>query len=288
MADAPPPTERIVILSDAHMTKRGGGAGSAEALRPLWRGASRVVFNGDTVETRDEPGREASAQRVAKLRALAAEDGVEITFVAGNHDPLVSDLDWVHLAGNAVLATHGDLLHPATSPWTDPDNQFEPQYRAACAELRETPGCADAQEKAEAAKRAAVRRWREQRWGRFQRASRGWWWKWKNRGRKAALVLYYWYAMPRRAMRFAEEHFPDCRFFVFGHIHRPGIWIDRGRGDGSGRVILNTGSFHVPRWPRAVVIEGGEVSLWRIRFDKRRGHRLASRPMRRFRLSIEI
>ncbi len=34
------------------MHQPGRGAGSIEALRPLWDGMDRVIFNGDTAETR--------------------------------------------------------------------------------------------------------------------------------------------------------------------------------------------------------------------------------------------
>lgn len=289
---------RIVILSDTHMARPGRGAGSAEALRPLWAGASRVIFNGDTAETRSQRRYDQSMRRIDDLKRLAAADDVELTIIAGNHDPLVSDLDWVELAGGAVLVTHGDLLHPAIAPWADENNELETEYRRALAELKETPDSADLRDKADAAKRASARHWRKQLTQRYQQSSRGPWRRWLIHFRKVALVLYYWTAMPRRAMRFADEHFPDCRFFVFGHIHRPGVWRDasaevknvaedfRGRGPFRGpfrgRVILNTGSFYMPRRPRAVVIEAGEISLYKIHFDRKHGHRLAPRPMRTF------
>lgn len=282
---------RIVILSDTHMAQRGRGAGSAEALRPLWAGATRVIFNGDTAEARSQRRYDESMQRIEDLKRLTAEDGVQLTLIAGNHDPLVSERDWLELFDGRVLLTHGDLLHPAIAPWSDENNELEDEYRRAMEQLDADPDSADAQAKADAARAASVRHWRKQLIEHYKKSSRGPWRKWVVRFRKAALVLYYWYAMPRRAMRFAEQHFPDCRFFVFGHIHRPGVWQDHkaeprvADENSGGRIILNTGSFYTPRWPHAVVIEDGEISLWKIRFNRKRGHRLADRPLKTFSLS---
>lgn len=278
------PSPRIVILSDTHMAKPGRGAGSAAALRPLWQGATRVIFNGDTAETRSQRFYDESTRRIEELRRLTAEDGVELTLIAGNHDPLISEIDWVELFDGRVVITHGDLLHPAVAPWSDENNELENEYRQAMREMKETPDSADARDKSRAAKRASARYWRKQGLDRYYNESRGLWRKWLTRARKASLVLYYWVAMPRRARRFARGHFPDCRFFIFGHIHRPGVWrwpTEDGIGE---LVVLNTGAYRTPRWPRAVVIENGQIGLYKVRFSRKNGHRLADRPQHAFKL----
>ncbi|MEM6458677.1 MAG: metallophosphoesterase family protein [Planctomycetota bacterium] len=278
--------QRIVILSDTHLSAPGRGAGGAEALRPLWAGADRVVFNGDTVETRARRRAPEAERRLDELRELTAADGVELTLICGNHDPFVGELDWLELGGGAVVLTHGDVLHEAVSPWAEGAADVARDRNAILDGLTgEDRDRAEAEldEELAAAKRAAARKWRRRQMDRYRRARRGGLGRLWHRTRRLWLVFYFWSVMPRRAVRFAREHHPACRFFVFGHIHRPGVWIDRGALPGGGdRVVLNTGSFDVPRRPRAVVIGDGEVSFWKVRFDKKRGHRLAGRPRRRF------
>jgi UDP-2,3-diacylglucosamine pyrophosphatase LpxH len=273
------------------MASPGRGAGSVEALRPLWQGFDRVVFNGDTAETRARRSRDESQRRVEALREAASEDGVELTLIAGNHDPFVSEQDWVRLAGGAVLVTHGDLLHPAIAPWSEGAEELEALHDQALEHVADDPAGPDAEEQAEATKIAAARHWRQQLQAQFTRGDRTWLQRKFRQLRKAALVLYYWHVMPKRAHTFAAEHFPACRFFIFGHIHRPGVWpAAPGRGDAGAadpggrprRVVINTGSFHMPCRPRAVTLDGQAVCFFKIKTDRRNGHRLAPRPSRKF------
>ncbi|MEM8739095.1 MAG: metallophosphoesterase family protein [Planctomycetota bacterium] len=265
---------RVVVLSDLHMGRVGRGAGSADAVRGLWRGAERVVLNGDTAETRNKRRRDEAHRRVEELKRAAAEDGVELVLVAGNHDPNVSEVDWVELCGGAVVATHGDILHLAVAPWSDVDGRLEGESREALAGLGATAQGADLATRAEAIKRASARHWRKTMQGRYEKRERGVAGRWAVKAQKASLVLYYWWAMPRRAMRFAEAEFSECAVFVFGHIHRPGVWVDRAARGGRGRVVLNTGAFRLPKRPRAVVIEGGEAAMYKVVGGAGRGFRL--------------
>ncbi|MEM9882320.1 MAG: metallophosphoesterase [Planctomycetota bacterium] len=278
--------QRIVILSDTHLGAPGRGAGSVAALRPLWAGADRVVFNGDTAETRGRRHATEAERRIDELRRLTAEDGVELTLIAGNHDPFVGEHDWLELCGGAVVLTHGDVLHEAIAPWSEEAPQLARLRNSILDGLTgdaRTRAEADLDEKLAAAKRASARQWRRDRFDGYRRSRQSPVGRWWQKARRLGSVLHYWTVMPRRAVRFARDHHPACRFFVFGHIHRPGVWIDRGaRPDGGDRVVLNTGSFFLPRRPRAVVIEDGELIFRKVRFDKKQGHRLADRPSRRF------
>ena len=282
---------RTLILSDTHMQDPRRGAGSAEALRPLWQGFEQVVFNGDTAETRATRTRDLAKRRVDELRAAAEADGVKLTLIAGNHDPQVTDLDWLELCGGQIVLTHGDLLHPAIAPWSDEEGVLEAmrqqELQKQARDHHASTQTLSLEEKADATKRAAARHWRQTRQQEFEQ--RSWFSHRLRQARTLGKVLYFWVEMPRRARRFARSEFPASRFFIFGHIHRPGVWIDHGSAtqhdDASAdhrRVILNTGSFHRPCRPRAVTIGDGEVAYWKITADRRRGHRLAESPSRRF------
>ena len=287
---------RTLILSDTHMRESRRGAGSADALRPLWQGCRRVIFNGDTCETRAQRYRDTARQRLDELRAAADADGVELVLIAGNHDPFVTDRDWLELMDGRIVLTHGDLLHPAIAPWSDEDGVLASLRRQELQREADDRGGSSAQlsleEKADATKRAAARHWRQQRQDAFEQRDRSWCHRRLRQAKTLGKVLYFWTEMPRRARRFADREFPDCRFFIFGHIHRPGVWIDddpafaRASADGPDparrRVILNTGSFHRPCRPRAVVLDDGGVTFWKIHADRKRGHGLADRPLRRF------
>ena len=124
-----------MILSDTHLANPGRGAGSAKALRPLWEGASEVILNGDVAEIADEMLRGLAARQVLELQEMAEDDGVKLTFISGNHDPLLTDRRYLRLASREVFVTHGDILHPAISPWTDHAKHLQALHAAAVLSL---------------------------------------------------------------------------------------------------------------------------------------------------------
>ena len=274
------PATRVVILSDTHLSDPGKGAGSPAALRPLWRGATRVIFNGDTAETGDPRKREASDQAVAELQALCEADGVRFTMVAGNHDPYITDTHFVRLRGGEVFVTHGDALHFAIAPWAESAKHLKKHHREVVREHNgEVSGDVDA--KLLAAKQASARQWWEEAYKRKRPGPvEGLW----GKGVLALRVLWYWRTEPKRAMDFAERYAPACRFFVFGHLHRAGVWTDAGDRDGRERTIINTGAYSTPRWPRAVVISGQTLEVFSVKYDRKRGHGLAETPRASFTL----
>lgn len=286
---------RIVILSDTHLANPGRGAHSAAALRPLWRGADEVVFNGDVAEVADERLRGAAARQVVELLRLAEEDGVRVTLISGNHDPLITDRRYLRLARREVFLTHGDILHPAISPWTDHGKHMARLHADAVMSL-DPAKARDMDAQLAACKHASAVQWDEfvtrphkpgavARWVPrpvqrpvLQKAALA---------RKLVKAAYYWQTIPRRAMGFARRFAPESRFFVFGHIHRAGIWTDRGAGpSGRDRYIINTGAYQSPRNPRAVVIEDGRLEVWPVVFDPK-GHGFGAEPLASYTMENE-
>ncbi len=274
---------RIVVLSDTHLSVPGRGAHSAAALRPLWRGADEVIFNGDVAEVADERLRGPAARQVVELLRLAEEDGVAVTLISGNHDPLVTDRRYLRLAGREVFLTHGDILHPAISPWTDHGKHLARLHADAVMSL--DPGKArDIDAQLAACQHASVVQWdhfvtRPHRRGAWARRVPDGVLRKTALARKLVKAAYYWQTIPRRAMGFARRFAPESRFFVFGHIHRAGVWVDPGAGPGGAdRVIINTGAYQSPRNPRAVVIENRRLEVWPVVFD-RGGHAFGPRPL---------
>lgn len=200
-----------------------------------------------------------------RLYDLCEADGVALTLLSGNHDPYLSDLRHLNLASGIVFVTHGDVLHPSIAPWTP----SAPRIRAAHNEALVS--------RLSTWQYAAYVRWAD-----FEEAC----------GRSTLLtmarcpwlvgiILAYWKSLPTVAADFAAEHAPQARYFVCGHSPRQGIWA---RGD---MTVINTGSFGLPGRPLAVVIDDGQLTVWRI---TRRSccYRFGQRPMRTIELRTKV
>jgi UDP-2,3-diacylglucosamine pyrophosphatase LpxH len=281
---------RILILSDTHLATPGRGAASAEALRPLWQGMAELIINGDVAEIADVKVRGAAARQIVRLHELTEADGVKLTLISGNHDPLLTDRRYLRLADREVFLTHGDILHPAISPWTDHAKQLRGFHADAVMSLDPSKARQiDAQ--LAACQHASVVQWEHEAHPLHEKPStkqRTSIQKLKKKARhaeKIAKALYYWHTIPKRAIGFARRFAPESRYFIFGHIHRAGVWIDREPGgEIDRRVIINTGAFQTPRCPRGVVLEGMELSIWPIQYN-RDGHRFMPEPIATFPLN---
>ncbi len=287
------PVRPILILSDTHLGREGHGAGSAEALRPLWRDAAHVIINGDVAELHDPGQRVAAARQVERLEALCQADGVELTLLSGNHDPLLTDRRSLTLCGGAVFLTHGDALHPCISPWTDHRAELRRRHERAIGRLAEDERD-DRDARLAAAQYASHFQWigsepddvqddvvklddrRDHTVTHAVCPSKSA--RLAGHAIKVARVLWYWHRLPATAARYATRYAPSCRFFIFGHIHRAGIW----RLDG--RVVINTGSYHRPRNPRAVRIDENGLAVYRVRRSGHHAFALSPRPLARFEL----
>lgn len=256
---------RIVIISDTHLGRPGKGAGSADRLRPLWRGASRLIVNGDVAEVADARCRGEAARQVLRLQELCEHDGVEVTFLSGNHDPHISDRRMLRLFGGEVFITHGDVLHPSLSPWNGHAAHLGTLHAGALASVA-SQGAGHFEARFAAAQHASHLHWDElaelherqgdpAQQGSNPLATIG---RFASVPGKAARVLWYWQTLPRRAAAFAHFNVPECRYFIFGHYHRAGVWHDRGR------VVINTGAYAFPARPRCVVIDRGELAVWPV------------------------
>jgi predicted phosphodiesterase len=265
--------KRILILSDTHLGRPRGGVRSAAALRPLWQGSDRLIINGDTAEVHDHGCRAVAAREVLALREMCEADGVELTLLSGNHDPLLTDLRHIQLFGEEVFVTHGDVLHPAISPWTPHARRLsELHAQARCAALDHGGGDAETTVY-DAAQYAAHFQWDE--FVTKPQHHHGWVGRKVEAMVKMARVMWYWHTLPRRAAAFARWYAPHCRYFIFGHIHRAGVWRD---GE---RVLINTGAYTFPARPRAVVLAAGRLSVVPIVFHHQTYH-LSSTPLRQY------
>jgi predicted phosphodiesterase len=264
---------RIVILSDLHLGRPHGAARSAAALRPLWAGAEHLVLNGDVAEIHHPGHRAVAARETMALLDLCDADGVELTMLSGNHDPYLTDRRHLALAGGLVFVTHGDVLHPAVSPWSPAGARMRAAQDEALAALE--PEDRDALEgRLAASQHASFAEWKNlatveeeaQHSTVLRMLVRPW---------ALAQVLRYWQVLPGLADAFVAQHAPETRFIVLGHTHRAGTWRV------GQRVVLNTGSFGFPGRPHAAVLENDTLTLVRIRLRRGR-YALDPRPRRSF------
>lgn len=262
-------TRRTVILSDTHLAGNGQGAVSADALRPLWQGANELVMNGDLAELSDPKWRVDAARHIIRLQDLCESDGVRLTILSGNHDPLITDRRFLRLCHGEVFVTHGDMLHPAISPWTAHAKQLRELHASALQQLELTER-ANLDHQALAAAHASNLKWdhvAEHGPVRYSKLAGK-----IEHARKVAKVLWFWHRLPKLAAGFAQRYAPDARFFIFGHIHRAGVWRF------GHQTIINTGSYHCPRNPHAVIIQDQQLAVHRVNFDGLNGHTLMDTP----------
>lgn len=266
---------RIVIISDTHLGRPKAAAISARALRPLWQGADYLVVNGDVAEVHHPRHWPIAARQTLELHDLCEADDVRLTLLSGNHDPYISDIRHLHIAGDQVFVTHGDVLHPAIAPWSPTAGRIRAANDEALSRLK--PEVRDTLEhRLNAAQHASHHEWSE-----LQReASRSRIINMLVRPWAIAKVIWYWKIVPGLAAKFASRHVPEARFFVFGHTHRPGIWTM------NGLTIINTGSFGFPGKPRAVVIEEQALTVHRIVCDDA-AYRLDQKPIASYTLERE-
>jgi len=253
--------EPIRIVSDLHFGHPASIVENPEQLLPLFRDAKTVIFNGDTVELRYLRGRRVGMRNSVLIRQACESAGARPIFLNGNHDPMLSDLSHVDLAGGAVLVTHGDLLFHDISPWSHESHIIGEAHTRELEQLGED-AFLDFEKRLKASKRAAqaieLHRPRMQRdkLSAIRTVLRECWPPWRP-----LQVFHCWWTTPARAEALARVFRPRARFILIGHTHFSGCWK---RGP---RVVINTGSF-MPMSGRMIIeIQGGMLIVRPIIID---------------------
>jgi predicted phosphodiesterase len=252
-------SELIRIVSDIHYADRVTRVRSLEQLRPLLDGVSSFVLNGDTVDTRPDanPGR--TAQNRRQVLDFFGSAGTEVRFMTGNHDPDLSSLHELQLAGGRVLVTHGDILFDNIVPWSRDANMMHQKILAAFA--AEPPGAPRDLESRMRIFRAVAasipqRHQSEPNLLRYAvRFACDTVWP----PNKAFTILRAWREAPGRAADLARTHRPKAGFVVMGHTHRPGVWKTP-----SGVTVVNTGSFCRPFGALVAEVRPGFLAVRRV------------------------
>ncbi len=257
-------TPPIRIISDLHYADKASRIGSLAQLDPLMEGASALILNGDTLDTRSSkhPHRVAEARR--EVRDYFASAPVPVTFLTGNHDPDISPEHAVELAEGRVLVTHGDVLFESIVPWSRDAKVIRAKIVAALAAL---PGDGsslfEGRLGAFRSVAATIPQLHQSERNPFRYVARlagetVW------PPQRVFTILRAWREAPGRAAALARRHRPKARFIVIGHTHRPGVWQTA-----SGVVVVNTGSFCRPFGAMATEVTADRVRIRNI--TQRRG-----------------
>jgi predicted phosphodiesterase len=248
------------ILSDLHFDDAASQVRSLAMLRPLLDGADRIIVNGDALDSQIVAN---GPELIAETKTFFATHARETLFIAGNHDPDISPINELLLAGGQIWLTHGDVFFEYLAPWSP----NLPEYRRRIRALRDPlpPGAWDQLETRYRILRAisvglppehdpADRSLTHQLARLFRLFAHP---------RRPLSMIHTWLTSPRVAAQMAAMHHPTARFVIFGHIHHPGVWTKH-----RPRVVINTGSFTPPRG--ALMVEFDEKNLRVLRIDRRR------------------
>lgn len=248
------------ILSDLHYGDPASRVRTLAALRPLFAGADRIVFNGDSLETRASPISSQTDEIRREFLEFAHHEIPRCTLVTGNHDADLSGTHSLDLLGGLVLVTHGEVLFDELVPWSHELPQIRRLFREELAAL--TPAQRDdPTERLVACKRACAKLRLPHNphprdlWQRLIFTARIFW-----PPQCTLAMVRAWYELPDRAATFARRYRPGSRFVLVGHTHRPGVWMR------PGMVVINTGSFRPPFGCYAVDVSPEWVVVRRVRY----------------------
>jgi predicted phosphodiesterase len=246
----------IRVISDLHYGDRSCRVRSLSQLRPLLDGASSLLFNGDTLDTRQGRNPQRTALKRREVLDFFASAGLPVIFLTGNHDPDFSPHHAAEFESGRILITHGDVLFDTIVPWA----KNAPEIRRRILEaLLALPG--DAGSKLDGRLRAfrsvaaslPQKHQMEPDPLRYALSLAGetvW------PPHRVLSILRAWREAPGRAAALARRHRPKARFIAIGHTHLPGVWRTA-----SGVVVVNTGSFCRPFGAMVLEISPGRLRV---------------------------
>ena len=257
-------TPIIRILSDLHYGDCGSRIRSLASLTPLFEGASSLVLNGDTIDTRPGPLPQVTAALRAETLEFFAHSAPPTSILTGNHDPDISDHHRLDLAGGQIFVTHGDVIFDDLVPWGQDASfarqRLKEQLAALPAEARDQldPRLAVYRRVAAAIPQRHQSERNALKYAANYVADTVW------PPDRILRVLRAWRRAPGLTAELARRYRPQARFAVIGHIHHPGCWQLP-----NGVTVLNTGSFSPPLGGCVIDVRADRVTLRRI--AQRRG-----------------
>ncbi len=268
----------IRIVSDVHFGDRGSRVRSLDQLRPLLDGATSLVFNGDTLDTRPGKHPRRTAQMRDDVLGFFGAARTPVTFLTGNHDPDMSQEHSLEFAGGKVLVTHGDVLFESIVPWSRDAAMIRSRIITALAAVPDDEASSlEGRISAFRSVASTIPQLHQSETNPIRyviRLAGDTVWP----PARALRVLRAWREAPGRAAELAGRHRPKARFIAIGHTHKPGVWKTP-----SGVVVVNTGSFCRPFGAMAAEITADRIRVRRV--EARGGEFRAGAEMATFPLS---
>ncbi len=240
---------KTLILSDIHFCKWSSTVTSVHQLRPLWKGFDALILNGDTSELHSAKHSKASMLAADEIKTTTRDDGVHLTMICGNHDPTISNTEYVWFHNKKTLVFHGHAPIKGVAPWSwrckhiaeknkqhliNADDVFEEQLQAT--RIGST-----------LAATGAFKQHRPKSLHMLMLSIPA-----------VYKILRCWWSYPSLVAKWAEQYAPSARLVITGHTHHAGIW------NRNGIIIINTGCFGFPSHPRAVIIDDDSIIVKRL------------------------
>lgn len=254
----------VVAFSDLHLGHPASFLSDPAMMLPLLGPARTAVFNGDTFEQLHFDRRDNAKRQLARLFELCLDRGVRPLLTTGNHDPKASSAHYLDLFDGRVFLTHGDLFHDAVAPWSRETPAILTERRRLLAGRRAPHNIDDAALLTKTCEIIAARydyqappgvAGQGHMIGKF--ALQPW---------RILRALNYWSRVSHYARQFADRFRPTAKLLIFGHSHRPGVWIGRNL------TLVNTGSFQPLSRPLVVHFDERRAVVHRTRFHHRAYH----------------
>ena len=246
----------IRIFSDLHYGDRATSLKSLPSLFPLFEGASELILNGDTLDTRYGPYAAVTEAARAEITGFFIKSAPPTTFITGNHDPDISEVHSLEIADRRVFVTHGDILFENLVPW---GRDSKVLHQRIVAELVKLPA---AQRENLRRQLIAYRTAASSIPQRHQSEQN----PWKYAMGFAAdtiwpplrilRVFQAWKETPARAANLLQRHGLIAKVMVMGHTHRFGA-----TRVANGTIVINTGSFCPPTGAGVVDVSTSRVVL---------------------------
>lgn len=226
------------LISDLHLGHDVSTITHTQQIAPLLEGIRTLILNGDTYEARLPRFRQRSGEMLQELISMAAERGVNLVFLNGNHDPSDWSHDWMETAEGGIFVTHGHVLLRLVSPWSA-------KLRSCRAAMEAISREYSPDDLKHMGKRFELtRRWSETMTAtEVRQAGKGFAAKLAMAAReiwppsRPWNVAKVWLTLPNIATGFLEEFRPAAKVMLFGHTHRAAWWRKHGR------LLVNTGGF---------------------------------------------
>ena len=246
------PRTRVRILSDLHLGHKKSFIQKKEQLLALLEGCDVLICNGDGAETRRGPFLEKALLWREEFTRLAQEEGKEVLFIGGNHDPDIP-LRAAFLQQRRLFLMHGDAVFKTGAPWGREylyhkkfiekiiKDQWSPTMSlpARLSFAQEIAGALPAQLSKE--------------WGKNKLVNFALHATWPPT--RAFRILGSWLLFPFLWQKFVAKYAPESQVYVTGHMHRPYYFKK------AGKVFINTGAFFNHARPSVLDLKGDSYSL---------------------------